>query len=85
MVELFNALTGEEYWVAFDIKQAKAGWLHGFLTFLPGRNQQAAVDSLLRMEVILPNTSLLLNTLKQKKLSHEVGLDRYLGGTSIRE
>ena len=43
---------------------------------------QAAVGSLFQMEVILPNTSLLLNTLKQNKWSHEVGLDRYLG-TSI--
>ena len=43
----FNASTGEEYceWfgcgvravteVAFDIKQAKVGWLHSFLSFLP--------------------------------------------------
>ena len=31
------------------------------------QDQQAEVGSLLRMEVILPNTSLLLNTLRQKK------------------
>ena len=31
------------------------------------------------MEVILLNTSLLLNTLGTKKWSHELGLDRYLG------
>ena len=79
----FNASTGEEHcdceWfvcgvcgteVAFDIKQA------GFtVCSLFSRDQQAAVGSLLQMEVILANTSLLLNTL---------GLDRYLG-TFIRE
>ena len=32
--------------VAFDIKQAKAGWLHSFLSFLPETNkQQSAVYS----------------------------------------
>ena len=53
----------------------KASWLHSFLSFFP-RGQQAAVGSLLRMKVILANTSL------RKKWSHEVGLDRYLGSPS---
>ena len=67
----FNASTGEEYYewfvwgvygteVAFDIKQAKLGWLHSFLFFFSRR--------LLRMEVILPNISLLLKTLRQKEM-----------------
>ena len=63
-------------------KECKTSWLHSFLSFF-SRDKQAAVGSLLRMEVILANTSPLLNTLK-KKWSHEVGLDRYLG-TFIRE
>ena len=48
----------------------------------PSRDQQAVVGSLLRMEVIVPNTLLMLNTLRKKK-SHEVGLDRYLGTSLI--
>ena len=40
----------------------KASWLHSFLSFFR-RDQQPAVGSLLRMEPILANTSLLLNTL----------------------
>ena len=40
-------------------------------TLFSSRDQQAAVGCLLRMEVILPNTSLLLNTLRQK--------EKYLG------
>ena len=48
------------------------------------RDHQAADSSLLRIEVILANTWLLLNTLRKKNWSHEVGLDRYLG-TFIRE
>ena len=76
----FNASTGEEYceWfvcgvcgteVAFNVKQAKAGWLQSFLSFLPETSKlQSAVYSV-RMEVILPNTSLLLNTPRQKKIS----------------
>ena len=43
----------------------KASWLHSFLSFF--RDQQVAVGSLLRMEVILPNTSMLLNTLSETK------------------
>ena len=73
----FNASKGEEYYesdfvcgvwgteVAFNVKQAKAGWLHSLLSSY--RDQQAAAGSLLRMEVILPNDSPLLNTLRQKK------------------
>ena len=64
-----DALAGEEYFerfvcsvcgteVALDIKQV--GFTVSFLF------QQAAVGSLLRMEVILPNTSLMLNTLRKK-------------------
>ena len=41
------------------------GRFHSFLSWFP-RHQQAAVTSLLRMEVILANTSLLLNTLSKK-------------------
>ena len=86
----FNASTGEEHcewWfvcgvcgteVPFDIKHV------GFtVSSFFSRDQQAAIGSLLRMELILANTSLLLNTLR-KKWTHEVGLDRYLG-TSTRE
>ena len=75
----FNASTGEEYcewfvcgvWscgteVALNIKQAKAGWLRSFLSFLPETSKlQSAVYSEW-MKVILPNISLLLNTLRQK-------------------
>ena len=69
----FNASPGEEYceWfvcgvcgaeVAFDIKEV------GFqFPLFSSLGQQAAVGSLLRMEVILPNTSLLLNTQLRKK------------------
>ena len=39
------------------------------LSTVSSRDQQAAVGSLLRMEVILANTSLLLNTLKKKMIS----------------
>ena len=46
--------------VTFEIKQV------GFTVSLFSRDQQAAVGSLLRMEVILANTSLLLNTLRKK-------------------
>ena len=67
----FNASMGEEHceWfvcgvcgteVAFNIKQV------GFtVSSLFSPDQQAAVGSLLRMEVILANTSLLLNTLRK--------------------
>ena len=69
----FNSSTGEEHceWfvcgvcgteVAFDLKQELASQ---FLLFFSW-DQKAAVGSLLRMEVILANTSLLLNTLKKK-------------------
>ena len=88
----FNASAGEEHceWfvcsvcgaeVAIDIKQV--GFTCTVSSIFFSRDQQAAVGSLLRMEVMLANTSLLLNTLRKKR-SHEVGLDRYLG-TSIRE
>ena len=46
----------------------KASWLHSFVSFF-FRDQQAAVDSLLRKEVIFANTSPLLNTLKKKIIS----------------
>ena len=39
---------------------------HSQFPLISSRDRQAAVCSLLRMEVILPNTSLLLNTLRQK-------------------
>ena len=63
----FNASTGEEYFewfvcgtkVAFDIKQAHSRLASQF-PLGSSRDQQAAVGSLLRMEVILANTSLLL-------------------------
>ena len=63
----FNASTGEEYFewfvcgtkVAFDIKQAQSRLASQF-PLGSSRDQQAAVGSLLRMEVILANTSLLL-------------------------
>ena len=42
-----------------DAAEAKASW--------PPRHQEAAVASLLRMVVILAHTSLLLNTLSEKK------------------
>ena len=68
----FNASTSEEQeedceWfvcgakVAFDIKQVASQ----FSLFFPW-DQQAAGGSLLRIEVILTNTSLLLNTLRKK-------------------
>ena len=61
--------TGTE--VAFDIEQV------GFtFPLFSSRDQQAAVDSLLRMELILPNISLLLNTPRKKTRSQEVGLNR---------
>ena len=50
--------------VAFEIKQV--GFTVPYLFF--SRYQQAAVGSLLRMEAILANTSLLLNTLRKKDL-----------------
>ena len=46
----------------------KASWLHSFLSWIP-RHQQAAVASSLWMEVILANTSLLLNTLSKNMIS----------------
>ena len=64
--------------VAFDVKQVGSQ-----LPRLFSRDQQAAVGSFLQMEVILANSSMLLNTLK-KKWSREVELHRYLG-TLIRE
>ena len=39
------------------------------LSSIFSRDQQAAVGSLLRMEVMLANTSLLLNTLRKKMIS----------------
>ena len=50
--------------VTFDIKQV--GFTVSSIFF--SRDQQAAVGSLLRMEVMLANTSLLLNTLRKKDL-----------------
>ena len=75
----FNASTGEGhcdlfgliclwclwYWSQF---RHKASWLHSFLSWFPW-NQQAAVASLLWMEEILANTSLLLNRLSKKMIS----------------
>ena len=54
--------------VAVVPKSRKASWLHSFLSFF-SRDQQVAVGSLLRMDVILANTSLLLNTLRKKMIS----------------
>ena len=62
----FNASMGEEYceWFVCGVCGTKS-WLHSFLSCFP-RDQQAAVHSLLWIEVILANTSLLLNTLRKK-------------------
>ena len=66
----FNASTGEEYceWFVCGVcgTVVRLAVASQFPLF-SSRGQQAAVGSLLRMEVILPNTSLLLNTLRQKK------------------
>ena len=66
----FNASTGEEYcdWLVCGVCGTEVGFLHSFLSWFP-RHQQAAVASLLRMEVILANTSLLLNTLSKNMIS----------------
>ena len=86
----FNASTGEEHYewfvcgaeVAFDIKQV--GFTVSSL-FFP-RPASCSRQFTPNREVILTNTSLLLNTLRGKMISwsNEVGLDRYLG-TFIRE
>jgi len=55
--------------VAFDKKQV------GFTpSTLFSRDQQAAVGRLLRMETFLPNTSLLLNVLRNKVITMEKDL-----------
>ena len=47
--------------------RASSSRLASHFPLFSSRDQQAEVGSLLRMGVILPNTSLLLNTLRQKK------------------
>ena len=75
----FNAWTSEKYclWMIclwwlwyrsrFQHKASQSRLAHSQFPLFSSRDQQAAVGSLFRMEVILPNTSLLLNTLWQKK------------------
>ena len=55
-------------WYRSHFRHKKAGWLHTFLSFFPEleTSKLSAVVSLLPMEALLPNTSLLLNTLRKK-------------------
>ena len=70
----FNASTGKEYWqyclwmicLWYRSRLKQVGFTVSSLFF---RDRQAAVGSSLRMDVILANTSLLLNTLRKKMIS----------------